>query len=342
MLNIRLYFTDNNSFSGNQEGFRYLDSFAKTLMWLYSDEADGPDDQYYCLKGVIKMYQLVNVINLLVSHARVELGEATVSEFISDMKKGQGREWRDSQYNTITEFSDKKGDRGMSVKWATDEFIMSILWGGYIYCKAITSLGFKNWDHPQKVMYKVLKEESMLSDDAFKRNWLIKHTDEMVNNMLSDIEERKNKEEKKEVSCPATIEKKQLVKTLKNMDLIIEKLKKENNDLKSKNTLIEEQLEEAKDRHVKEELENWAVEKEDILVELLKPIFNMDKETAKCFAKEVIGQDSIEIIEIVSRYIKHGKASITSVRRKLWSILHAFKIYNAGESNWNTNLNKRI
>ena len=341
MLNIKLYFTDNNSFKRTTEGFQYLDSFAKTLMWLYSDEADGPNDQYYCLKGVIKMYQLVNVITLLVSHARGELGEATISEFISDMKKGQGREWRDSQYNTITEFSDKKGDRGMSVKWATDEFIMSILWGGYIYCKAMTSLEDNKWKHSLKVMYKVLKDESMLSDAAFKKHWLIKHTDEMVNNMLLDIEERKKKEKDKKESCPAILDNNQLKKTLKQMDLIITELKKENNELKSKITLLEEQHKEANVGPTEEEKAAWNIEKEVILVELLTPIFK-DRETAKSFAEEVNGQDDIEIMNILSRYVKEDKASKTSVRRKLWSILHAFKIYNAEESNWNFTLNNRI
>lgn len=88
--------------------------------------------------------------------------------------------------------------------------------------------------------------------------------------------------------------------------------------------------------------EMWKMEKEDIIVELLTPIFNNKRENAKSFAEEVDGCDDIEIIEIVGKYVKQQKATKTSVHRKLWSILHAFKIYNAGESNWNLTLKQRI
>lgn len=112
----------------------------------------------------------------------------------------------------------------------------------------------------------------------------------------------------------------------------IKELEEENNNLRDQ---IEGMLDTDK------EIEGWTIEKEIILVELLTPIFK-DRVTAKSFAEEVNGQDDIEIMNILSRYVKEGKASKTSVRRKLWSILHAFKIYDAEESNWNFTLNNRI
>lgn len=240
MLRMKLYYKDNYSLGEKTEGFQYLDSLAKTLLWLYSDEAYGPREQDYCLKGVIKMYQLINVTLLLVSHASVELGEATIQDFISDMVKGEGSEWRNSQYNVIREFTDKEGERGLSVKWASDELIMSILWAGYIYCKARTSLGDNRWKNSWEVMYKLLKDESGLTDAAFNRNWLIIHTDEMVNRMLGYIEERKKKEGEKKESSPSGVEIDQLKKTLKEMDLIIMELKKENEGLKEQVKEFEE------------------------------------------------------------------------------------------------------
>jgi len=88
--------------------------------------------------------------------------------------------------------------------------------------------------------------------------------------------------------------------------------------------------------------EMWKMEKEDILVELLTPIFNNKSENAKSFAEEIDGREDIEIIEIVSSYMKQKMVTGTSIHRKLWSILHAFKIYSAGESNWNLTLKQRI
>ena len=195
MLNIRLYFENNNSWNNKEVDFPYICSFAKTLMWLYSDEADGPRDQYYNIDGEIKLYQLVNVILLLVSHASQELGEATIKEFIHDMEKGQGDRWK-THNNDISEFTNQKGERGMSIMWATYELVMSVLWGGYIYCSVLTRLGVeeKRWQSASDLFYKIMKDESGLKSSAFNNHWLIKHTDEMVATMLSDIERRKEKE----------------------------------------------------------------------------------------------------------------------------------------------------
>ena len=240
MFNMRLYFENNNSIRDDLNGFQYLDSLAKTLMWLYSNEADGPREQDYCLKGVIKMYQLINITILLVSHAAGELGEASVLDFISDMKKGEGVEWHVSRYNVISEFKNKNAVKGLSVKWASYELIMSILWSGYIYCKVTTSLGDDRWKNSLEVMFKVLRSESGLSDAAFNRNWLIKHTDEMVNYMLGDIEERKKNEGREKESNPSGVEIDQHKKSLKEMESIIIELKKENEGLKEQVKELEE------------------------------------------------------------------------------------------------------
>lgn len=122
-------------------------------------------------------------------------------------------------------------------------------------------------------------------------------------------------------------------------DELIAELTKKNGDLENTCTQLKSQ-QEAKDGEKTQEM--WKMEKEAILVELLTPIFNKKNDTAKSFAKEVDGRDDIEIIEIVSKYVKRQEATETSVHRKLWSILHAFKIYNAGESNWNLTLKQRI
>lgn len=309
MLNIKLYFEDNHSFKGAIEGFPYLESFAKTLMWLYSDEADGPHDQYYCLRGVVKMYQLVNVIVLLVSHAKGELGEATVSEYISDMKNSEGKEWHGYQYNIITEYINKKGEKGLSVKWTTHEFILSILWGGYIYCKALTSLGEKKWSHAQDVMYKVLKDESRLEDSAFNKHWLIKHTDEMVNNMLHDIEERKKREVEKKASKQAV---------------------PDNNQQQEE----PQQRAEESDEQLRNELNQIKKDYEDTLVELLKPAFYNIDDDARDFLKRIRGLDSWGVVAVARQFVKDNKIIPRHKKSFIWKILKAAKLYDKTEQNW--------
>lgn len=230
MYKIRLYFENNYSFEDNKTvDLLFLPSFAKALMWLYSDEADGPREQNYNLDGKIKLYQLVNTIAVLLSFTHVELGEASIKEAINDMKKGKGHEWRDGNYNDIYDFTSDKGEAAMAIKWATHELVMSILWGGYIYCQTLIRLGHNNWMNASDIFYRILKSESCLKDNAFKRNWLIKHTDEMVETMLSDIKKRqKQKMETNANQCSVP----SLHEKLKKQEAHIKELEKEIDMLK--------------------------------------------------------------------------------------------------------------
>ena len=251
MLNIHLYFEDNNSFGCAKSGFQHFDSLAKTLLWLYSEEADGPRDQFYNLDGKIKLYQLMNVILLLTSHSMTELGEATVKEMINDMEKGHGNEWCD-HHDDIREFTNQKGERGLSIKWATYELIMDVLWGACIYCQVMNKLEGTKWQRSMELMNKIMLEESGLKSTAFKNNWLVKHTDEMVGKMLSDIEERKKNETKKNethpITCSAVQDTAELKKTIKLLE-------KKNKILENKVVSLESQLQKAKAEPTEEEQE---------------------------------------------------------------------------------------
>lgn len=109
----------------------------------------------------------------------------------------------------------------------------------------------------------------------------------------------------------------------------IDKLQTENENLK-------QQL------HELEKSARYAMEIEEILIELLTPIFNKDSDIARTFINEVRDCDDIEIVNITGRYVNGHKAYRNSIYRHLWKILHAFRIYNACERNWNTTLKSRI
>lgn len=116
----------------------------------------------------------------------------------------------------------------------------------------------------------------------------------------------------------------------------VEKLENENTELKDINTSQEARLAES------EKSATLAVEIEEILIELLTPIFNKDSDIARTFINEVRDCDDIEIVKITGRYVKETKVSTSFIYRPLWRLLHAFRIYNSGERNWNTTLKSRI
>lgn len=107
-------------------------------------------------------------------------------------------------------------------------------------------------------------------------------------------------------------------------------------ELQTENENLKQQL------HELEKSATLAVENEEILIELLTPIFNKDSDIARTFINEVRDCDDIEIVNITGRYVNGHKACRNSIYRHLWRLLHAFRIYNSGERNWNTTLKSRI
>lgn len=92
-----------------------------------------------------------------------------------------------------------------------------------------------------------------------------------------------------------------------------------------------------------EEVEKWEQvaerekkEKEDMIVELLLPIFFTIEKDVRDFLEEVKGLDDTQITALVRKWVKLRKISGQSKKRKLWSVLHAARLYHSTESNWNS------
>lgn len=319
MFNIELAYGNNQSISDGKNGFKYVKSLAKSLMWLFSDEADGPNEEYYNLEGTIKLYQLVSAAIFLVSYTRSELGETSIKEYVQDMKKDRGYVWNDN-YNMIRELPVNDEKRGLSIMYASDELVMSILWSAYIYCIAMSRFNPEKWTPRKDLFYRIMKSESHLSDNAFANHWLIKNTDARVNAMLNDIEEVKKKNDTgSKVASKETTS--QLIKDMKDtmirMDARIMELEKENKKLSQQQDFSRE-----------------------MTIELLSHIFYNDEKEASDFYNFVQGKDDLDIAQKALELKNQKKISSKSCGRDLWRILHAAKLYRATESNWNTYLRK--
>ena len=58
------------------------------------------------------------------------------------------------------------------------------------------------------------------------------------------------------------------------------------------------------------------------------------------FLELIEGRSNVEITDIVFDWVKQGRIPAKMKGRPLYRILHAAKIYDATESNWNTALSK--
>lgn len=86
------------------------------------------------------------------------------------------------------------------------------------------------------------------------------------------------------------------------------------------------------------EISRLVKEHEDMIVELLKPIFYGNEKDICEFLKIIEGRKDSEITDVVYDWVDAKKISEKSKGRSLWTILHAAKMYQATEQNWNTAL----
>lgn len=85
----------------------------------------------------------------------------------------------------------------------------------------------------------------------------------------------------------------------------------------------------------KQVAEREKKEKEDMIVELLLPIFYGIEKDVRDFLEKVKELEDTQITALVREWVELKKISDQSKRRKLWSVLHAARLYRSTESNWN-------
>lgn len=182
------------------------------------------------------------------------------------------------------------------------------------------------------------EEETDAPEESIEE-YMAKHamTKEDIDKAISDYRNKKETDEKKSEKTAALEARK------KELEKEIEKLKSENKELKEqliqKPTAVENT--EAMDS-LKRENERVSKEHEEMIVELLKPIFYNSEQDVKEFLKKNKGRQDTEIIDTVCEFLNGRKISDKSKGRSLWQILHAAKYYSSTESNWNTALRNHL
>ncbi len=122
----------------------------------------------------------------------------------------------------------------------------------------------------------------------------------------------------------------------------IKELEAENGTLKEQIAQQSVVVEKTDTMKVLRENERLRKEHEEMIVELLKPIFYNSEQDVKEFLKKNKGRQDTEIIDTVCEFLNGRKISDKSKGRSLWQILHAAKYYSSTESNWNTALRNHL
>jgi hypothetical protein len=180
-------------------------------------------------------------------------------------------------------------------------------------------------------MKELFDNDSKITSEEFEKkmdDYMVRHiiTKEDIDQAISDDNNNSTTDEKRSESNAS-------------LDARIKELVKENERLKEQLTQKPTAVEntEAMDS-LKKENQRISKEHEEMIVELLIPIFYNSEQDVKEFLEKIDGRPDTEIIDTVCEFSKARKLSDKSKGRPLWSVLHAAKYYSSTESNWNTAL----
>ncbi len=180
-------------------------------------------------------------------------------------------------------------------------------------------------------MKELFDNDSKITSEEFEKkmdDYMVRHiiTKEDIDQAISDDNNNSTTDEKRSESNAS-------------LEARIKELVKENERLKEQLTQKPTAVEntEAMDS-LKKENQRISKEHEEMIVELLIPIFYNSEQDVKEFLEKIDGRPDTEIIDTVCEFSKARKLSDKSKGRPLWSVLHAAKYYSSTESNWNTAL----
>lgn len=126
---------------------------------------------------------------------------------------------------------------------------------------------------------------------------------------------------------------------IKELEIEVERLTSENKELKKQQPTQKPNNEDTASlkqqiADLEKEKQLLSQDKEDMIIELLKPIFYGDEQDVKDFLNKIDGRSDTEITDTVYEYLKVRKISDKSKNRPLWMVLHAARLYRATEQNW--------
>lgn len=110
-------------------------------------------------------------------------------------------------------------------------------------------------------------------------------------------------------------------------------------ELEKENETLRQQIEELQSQPPTSEVQQASTN--ETMVELFSTVMYGDEQNAKAFIESAKGRNDVEITDLVAQWVRENKISSQSCRRDLWRLLHAYKLYNGTESNFNTAMRKK-
>ncbi len=127
-------------------------------------------------------------------------------------------------------------------------------------------------------------------------------------------------------------------KDLAEAQKLIAELQAENAKLRAENESLRKQLEECQKHPQTIEMQK---KNDDWIVELLAHLCYEDEQVARSILENVRGKEDFVIVDIIYERKQQKQISQKTQNREIWRILHAAKLYQSTEGNFNTALRRR-
>ena len=320
-----------NNYKYAEDKLLYIDALALTVQkHLYTKK-----NAVYFLAGTIELWDFMSLTRCYIIASRSEFGQSDIETYISSMY---------DQYAQM--FDDKAVEYTKNLDYitlyGTPANVLSLMWAAWIYAKVLHEVCKDDekplWQKAAEQLYNSMEDfyDSLENKCFGESNRLLCIADDAVNTMKGYIAEKYPTAKKTQVQQSAPVTERP---TPANDDSA--QLKARIAELEAENASLKHQLEE-KGQSQPQASETQEERNDEWQVELLSHLMYEDESNAKAFLEKVRGMRDTEITDVVAEWVKGNKISPKSCRRDLWEILHAAKLYDGTESNYNTAMRNRL
>lgn len=302
-------FTDNFHYADYQLNF--TDSLAYMVQEYLYKRRDKNDRLGFSLDEVIPLYDFMTLVVNVVSASYSELGAATIKDIIRFLRQSK----KPHEMYGDFEIAYKNSDTVLIFN-ARDSLILSLLWTAYIYTSFLKEIcEDRAYIRATNTLISLIVEESPYDKVEIKNNPPFKYSNEARDLLGNNIAMKLREEEEMNKKSKAKEQKQH------------QKEENQTEGQKPNDTLNQF-----------DEINRLNKEKDEMIIELLSPIFYSNNEDAREFLQKIKNMSDTEITDTVFEWVKVRKISDRSYKRDLCRILQAAKLYRSTESNWNTAL----
>ena len=322
----RIY-KDNTKYA--EDKLPYIDALAFTVQKHFYKKND-----IYYLAGTITLYDFMTLTHYYIVASMSEFGQSEIETYISAMASPYAQYFGGDAFEYT---NDKKG----IILNGTPANVLSLIWAAWIYARMRSDVASDDkkqmWQRAAEQLYDSMEDfyDSPENKCFGESNKLLSMADDAMKTMGTYMAEQIKKSKYAPSQQPVPTKEQQVStgEDTSKLQARIKELEGELSEQKAENEELKKQLAECSS--TLSDIEQTG-EHNKMIIELLSHLMYGEVKIASSFLEKIRFMQDSEITDVVAEWVKENKISPKSCRRDLWRILHAAKLYEGTESNYNT------